>query len=411
MTSSSCHSENRESKGKNLDESDVTRRSSKLPIGAPPRHPEVSLLQISIVTRQSPFRVGHRKRPSTTVTTARTTTPPSPRTTKSGRRKPTARSRPTTFRPPSTRTVESQAPARTSNRFKFVSRKPYGRLTTPKTANITDQHLESSNHQSQENTEKNYTDTTKLGDLASTLQELQQAPTPTRKRLQPVKTSSARPSLIESLVFETSSPMAHDVTNKKTLAYSVPFFVSPQAELYSTPPSYIGNQFRSRNKDPPSTPFLDQIYNFQTITAQDFVNKYTSSGAAKTRARSKYNPPTEGPLLVVTPAGRTVEPFGKARNDLKLKTIRDYDYYDSVETSVVGNIPAHSKVLLHANGMIECLDQGNFPHPLSCKKFISCAKMDSDKIIGWEYTCPKNLSFDPIGGMCNWSAGLGCNEN
>ncbi|XP_066256328.1 mucin-3A-like [Euwallacea similis] len=386
-------------------------KSHRAHTGTPSEHhlTEVSLLQISIVTRQSPFRVGHRKRPSTSVTTVRTTTPSSPRTTKSGRRKPTVRSRSTTFRPPSTTTVESQASIRTSNRFKFVSRKPYGRLTTPKTVtNITDQHLESSNYQSQENKEKNYTDTTELGDLASTLQELQQAPAPTRKRLQPVRTS-VKPPLIESLV--SSSPTSHDITDKKTLAYSIPFFVSSQLDLYSTPPSFIGNQFRSRNKVPPSTSFLDQIYNLQTITAQDFVNKYTSSGAATTRAGSKYSPATEGPLVVVTSAGRMVESFDKVRNDIKLKTIRDYDYYDNVEASVVGNIPAHSKVLLHANGMIECLDQGNFPHPLSCKKFISCAKMDSDKIIGWEYTCPKNLSFDPIGGMCNWSAGLGCNEN
>ncbi|CAH2002614.1 unnamed protein product [Acanthoscelides obtectus] len=68
------------------------------------------------------------------------------------------------------------------------------------------------------------------------------------------------------------------------------------------------------------------------------------------------------------------------------------------------------KVLIHANGVIECLDQGSFPHPISCKKFISCAKMEDGQLLGWEYTCPKELSFDPIGGMCNWSADVGCNE-
>lgn len=73
-------------------------------------------------------------------------------------------------------------------------------------------------------------------------------------------------------------------------------------------------------------------------------------------------------------------------------------------------IPISGKVRIHSDGYIECLDMGNFPHPFSCKKFISCAKMESDSLLGWEYTCPRGLSFDPIGGICNWSAGLGCKE-
>lgn len=74
------------------------------------------------------------------------------------------------------------------------------------------------------------------------------------------------------------------------------------------------------------------------------------------------------------------------------------------------DIPISGKVRIHSDGYIECLDMGNFPHPFSCKKFISCAKMEYDTLLGWEYTCPKGLSFDPIGGICNWAAGLGCKE-
>lgn len=70
--------------------------------------------------------------------------------------------------------------------------------------------------------------------------------------------------------------------------------------------------------------------------------------------------------------------------------------------------PSALKVKVHSDGYIECLDRGNFPHPFSCKKFISCAKMENNELLGWEYTCPKHLSFDPVGGICNWSAGLGC---
>lgn len=82
---------------------------------------------------------------------------------------------------------------------------------------------------------------------------------------------------------------------------------------------------------------------------------------------------------------------------------------DDTETiKILGKDISKGKVLIHPSGKIQCLDQGNFPHPVSCRKFISCAKMENGAVIGWEYTCPKNLSFDPIGGICNWAAGLGC---
>ena len=87
-----------------------------------------------------------------------------------------------------------------------------------------------------------------------------------------------------------------------------------------------------------------------------------------------------------------------------------YSRRQSAMKKLIENIPEHSKVLIHSSGVIQCLDQGSFPHPVSCKKFISCAKMETGSVLGWEYTCPKDLSFDPIGGMCNWSADLGCEE-
>ncbi|CAB0002980.1 unnamed protein product [Nesidiocoris tenuis] len=86
-----------------------------------------------------------------------------------------------------------------------------------------------------------------------------------------------------------------------------------------------------------------------------------------------------------------------------------YDDYDDFYAEPV-EIPLSGKVRIHTDGYIECLDIGNFPHPFSCRKFISCAKMENGHLLGWEYTCPKGLSFDPIGGICNWNAGLGCKE-
>nr|NP_001245599.1 chitinase 6, isoform F [Drosophila melanogaster]AFH07313.1 chitinase 6, isoform F [Drosophila melanogaster] len=62
------------------------------------------------------------------------------------------------------------------------------------------------------------------------------------------------------------------------------------------------------------------------------------------------------------------------------------------------------KVIVHGHGIIECRAQGNFPHPLNCRKFISCARFEeTGGIVGWEYTCPKGLTYDGVGGMCTWS--------
>ncbi|EDW45672.1 GM11403 [Drosophila sechellia] len=70
------------------------------------------------------------------------------------------------------------------------------------------------------------------------------------------------------------------------------------------------------------------------------------------------------------------------------------------------------KVIVHGHGIIECRAQGNFPHPLNCRKFISCARFEeTGGIVGWEYTCPKGLTYDGVGGMCTWSpSGQPCRD-
>lgn len=88
----------------------------------------------------------------------------------------------------------------------------------------------------------------------------------------------------------------------------------------------------------------------------------------------------------------------------------DYDYYEDEEEPVIGRSTFNGKLFLTSKGTFRCLDQGNFPHPYSCKKFVTCARMVNGLVIGAEYTCPDRLSFDPVGGICNWSAGLGCKE-
>lgn len=320
-----------------------------------------------------------------------------------------------------------------------MSRKPYFRTTTPRNliSNTTDQSLESTNQQTLEDSIVTRTETSELADLASALQKVQQAPIPqakpSRKRPQilpltaqyTTSTSTRKPTEITTttteIPFARTRIQPQKYNNKKTVAISLPFlrgtYIKPHAEVYdSTPQSLTSERFVSNYVH--SDTLVGEL---RPINAQEYVSKYTASIPTSTRSRSRFSI-TETPLLTITPGQTTAprrrkptQPFQKvlvraeAQNVYK-PLVADYDYYDNIEASILGKIPEHSKVLLHGNGIIECLDQGNFPHPVSCKKFIYCAKMDNDKIVGWEYTCPKNLSFDPIGGICNWSAGLGCND-
>ncbi|XP_050301790.1 uncharacterized protein LOC126739986 [Anthonomus grandis grandis] len=299
------------------------------------------------------------------------------------------------------------------------TRKPYVRTSTKTPViSITNQTQDSTDQQYKEDNSAR----TELTDIATALQNVQQAPVPqarpSRKRPQVVRPSSqyrkvpattttttTQPPLSSSYK-TTYVPVTTKHKSKKTVAITLPF---ARGSTVAFGGSTMADQFVTTAA--------------QGLSAQEYLNRYTSQ-TRPAYTRSRYSGTTEIPIVLITPGSSTTRPSTKrkpfktfdkigARSEDKevlYKLQSDYDYYDNLEASVIGKIPEHSKVLLHSDGIIECLDQGNFPHPISCKKFISCAKMDNDKIFGWEYTCPKNLSFDPIGGMCNWSAGLGCNE-
>lgn len=73
------------------------------------------------------------------------------------------------------------------------------------------------------------------------------------------------------------------------------------------------------------------------------------------------------------------------------------------------------KVILHSLSndpetvQVECLDVGNYPHPLSCAKYIQCAKLRGF-IEGFVFTCSSGMNFDPVAEMCSHNQ-LGCTRN
>ncbi|XP_047029941.1 mucin-5AC-like [Helicoverpa zea] len=183
----------------------------------------------------------------------------------------------------------------------------------------------------------------------------------------------------------------------------------------SSEPSYFTREYLLES---PVTKTYDEEYQYlspittpvtptpPTVTPRKVIRKKIQRKISTTLR------PTEPPSSTTVIPRRSKKPFEKIPKAPKktYRPIANYDYYDDSDEKVAVKYVEGTKIVMHDDGHIECLDIGNFPHPKSCKKFISCARIDNGSLLGWEYICPKGLSFDPVGGICNWSAGLGCDE-
>ncbi|CAH1711931.1 unnamed protein product [Chironomus riparius] len=97
----------------------------------------------------------------------------------------------------------------------------------------------------------------------------------------------------------------------------------------------------------------------------------------------------------------------------------DKDYEDEKideDEKLIGVLGSQVKVILHSvssdmeKTKIECLELGNYPHPLSCDMYISCAKVRGF-LEGFIFSCGDGMSFDPISSVCDWSIKIGCTRN
>ncbi|XP_050522809.1 uncharacterized protein LOC126895227 isoform X3 [Daktulosphaira vitifoliae] len=187
-------------------------------------------------------------------------------------------------------------------------------------------------------------------------ESLQQQPP---KSFQPVASGQFHPSPFQSGPFQPI-PFSSDVS-------------------FSPPPVFAPQQ--------PTTPL-------PATSRQTFLLR---RGPSRTTPLIKFTPTTARSLV-------PVQPIQFLNDGPNQEQFADY----SEQSNSGEQVALKGKVRIHADGYIECLDMGSFPHPFSCQKFISCSKTEYGSLIGWEYTCPKGLSFDPVGGICNWSNG--CNN-
>ncbi|KAG5308785.1 CHIT1 protein, partial [Acromyrmex insinuator] len=164
------------------------------------------------------------------------------------------------------------------------------------------------------------------------------------------------------------------------------------AVTLSDPPSSTSDIGRTPLRDVDRRKISTTVIPRTDLTTSRTVSRYDTNFRSRQRSQTKDRP--------------TVNATTRPRRP----PVIDYDYYEDEVPSVIGKSVLNSKLFLTSKGTIRCMDQGNFPHPYSCKKFITCARMVNGQVIGTEYTCPDKLSFDPVGGICNWSAGLGCKD-
>ncbi|XP_069988434.1 uncharacterized protein Cht6 isoform X6 [Penaeus vannamei] len=129
---------------------------------------------------------------------------------------------------------------------------------------------------------------------------------------------------------------------------------------------------------------------------------------------STARPPPRSPRppRPVTQRAPPPPPVGPAASSIIGGDYFDY-YYDDLEqgalTGTLGQLATLTeKAVLLPDGSVTCYDTGYFAHPESCKKFISCSKTVRGLVRGWVYTCPQQLVFDPVGGMCNWAEAVDC---
>lgn len=173
--------------------------------------------------------------------------------------------------------------------------------------------------------------------------------------------------------------------------------------------NFAGRQLVPRPRRPQSaTPTSSTAASVTTAASAPPAARRQQSRRRPHKYIEVYSRPPTKPAQPSALASTTAPPSPPAPAASKRRSSAlAYDYYDEtgLRRSSTALAKSKPKVIVHGRGIIECLEQGNFPHPLSCRKFISCAKFEeTGGIVGWEYTCPKGLGYDGDSGTCTWTA-------
>ncbi|XP_051857857.1 mucin-5AC isoform X6 [Drosophila albomicans] len=228
---------------------------------------------------------------------------------------------------------------------------------------------------------------------------------------QPPRTTTIAPEITTDFGIDNDGDQVAKSSIQSSQFNQIPEQVRP-ASISTTAPHFTVNN--STRRQLIARPRRPQSVTSTTTAAPEFAPPLSRRQQSRRRPHKYievYNRPPGKPALT-TPLPAPTNPAAIRRSS----AYNDYtdDSQPQLRKKSKQQPQSPPKVVLHGRGIIECLDEGNFPHPNSCRKFISCAKfVETGGIVGWEYTCPKGLGYDSFSGMCTYvttSDGKACRD-
>ncbi|XP_060664825.1 mucin-5AC isoform X6 [Drosophila nasuta] len=228
---------------------------------------------------------------------------------------------------------------------------------------------------------------------------------------QPPRTTTIAPEITTDFGIDNDGDQVAKSSIQTSQFNQIPEQVRP-ASISTTAPHFTVNN--STRRQLIARPRRPQSVTSTTTSAPEFAPPLSRRQQSRRRPHKYievYNRPPGKPALT-TPLPAPTNPAAIRRSS----AYNDYtdDSQPQLRKKSKQQPQSPPKVVLHGRGIIECLDEGNFPHPNSCRKFISCAKfVETGGIVGWEYTCPKGLGYDSLSGMCTYvttSDGKACRD-
>ncbi|XP_042877960.1 probable chitinase 10 isoform X5 [Penaeus japonicus] len=235
-------------------------------------------------------------------------------------------------------------------------------------------------------------------------------PTPTTAAPPPPQPTTLEPAFVEEETFAPEEDFFPDTTAapETSVRPTIKSLLSPRPRPSTTP----APRTPEATAPAPTTP---KLLRPRPTTARPVRPRPSFRTTTPRPSTTRPPPRSPRPPRPVTQRTSFAAPVGPAASSIIGGDYFDY-YYDDLEqgalTGTLGQLATLTeKAVLMPDGSVTCYDTGYFAHPESCKKFISCSKTVRGLVRGWVYTCPQQLVFDPVGGMCNWAEAVDCIGN
>ncbi|CAG4959229.1 unnamed protein product [Parnassius apollo] len=290
-------------------------------------------------------------------------------------------------------TVQNLSPTytyvETSDNFKLISQRTKPSTTSTNVTTKTEQKTNPSNGYS--STNESYIKASR-GRRPSTNSSTEQPTTESSTVAFTVTSDGTNNGNLSPVTSNQPSSTISNLARKKTVFRRISTTTQPSSSTTTTPKS--------------ST--LEKVHTVETVTVLKKQPVQKEQQLALEELPVKQIQPTQ--RVQTAQRAQLVRKVETSEPNRAIRLIGRNVYNNDSEEKVIQKQENETKVIVRGKRNIECLDIGNFPHPSSCKKFITCARTKSGTLRGTEYTCPTGLLFDPVKSICNWPAEVKCNE-